>query len=159
MSEPTEPEEKPSPNASTPPQRSGWKPVDTRLWARKKNPTGTRGIVAEQLRHFSGTFSSPFFLVFVATPLGGLGAYLTFYLAYWFGGAEQFGLYFAGIWAAIIVGGVAVLEKSGYARNFEQWDFPLRRVVFLPVSFLVMIGVLLLIFYILLHGRMPPVGL
>jgi hypothetical protein len=152
VSESTEPEEKPSPNALTTPQNSGWRPVDKQLWAKKETPTGVRGIVAQQLRRFAGVFSSPFFLLFVATPLGGLGAYLTFFLAYWFGGTQLFGFYFVGIWATIVVGGVAVLQKSGYARNFEQWDFPVRRVVFLPVSFLLVIGIFLLIFY--LGGRL-----
>jgi len=152
VSESTEPGEEGSPNDSTIVQGSGWRPVDKRLWAKKAKPSGTRGIVAEQLRRFAGGFASPFFLLFVATPLGGLGAYLTFFLAYWFGGAQLFGFYFVGIWATIVVGGVAVLQKSGYARNFEQWDFPLRRVVFLPVSFLLMIGIFLLIFY--MGGRL-----
>ncbi len=130
------------------PRRSSWRPVSRNLWKRKEEPHGLTGAVSRRLYRIAAVFSSTEFLLFAIAPLGGLGAYLTFYLAYDLGGRGLFGAYFIGIWAAIIVGVVSILEKSGYSKNFEGWDFPLRRVIFLPIGFLMVTGALLLFFFL-----------
>lgn len=145
----SEPDEPPSLKEGSESARGpGWKQVDQKIWERKREQEGLRGFVSALLARSLGFFSSTQFLLFVAAPGAGLGAYLTFLLAYSLGGARMFGAYFLGIWVAVIVGVVAVIEKSGYSRNFEGWDFPLRRMVFLPVAFSLVAGLILLFFYV-----------
>ncbi len=129
-------------------RRGAWRPVSRSLWKRKEEAHGLSGVVSRGLYRVESVFSSTEFLLFVLAPLGGLGAYLTFYLAYALGGRGLFGAYFIGIWVVVIVGVVTILEKSGYSKNFEGWDFPLRRVIFLPIGFLAILGVLVLFFFL-----------
>src|SRR5216117_2403020 len=63
-------------------------------------------------------------------------------------GLRFFGFYFIGIWSAIIVGFVVIVEKTGYSKNFASWDFPLRRVVFVPVGFAIVMGAFLLMMFL-----------
>ncbi len=130
------------------PSRGPWRLVDPRIWARRaEEPQGfLSGVVARWLERIAGMFSSAVFLVLLLAPVGGISAYLTFYVAYSLGGSQYFGAYFVGIWSVVVVGAVVVLERSGYARNFEGWDFSLRKVVFLPLGFLLALGMLLLLF-------------
>lgn len=44
-------------------------------------------------------------------------------------------------------------KKTGYRRNFEGWDFPLKRTIVLPVAFVLAIG---LIFVIILLSKESP---
>src|SRR5712691_4281204 len=129
------------------PLPGSWRPVNSNIWSKKVAvPQGIQSKVIDTfIRRFLGIFSSAIFLVFVAAPLGGLGAYLTFYIAFLLGGIKFFGLYFVSIWGGIAGVIVVAMEKSGYSRNFEGWDSPLRRIVFLPVGFLLLAGVLYLI--------------
>ncbi len=121
--------------------------MDRRIWARNaEEPQGfLSGLLARFLEKIIGIFSSTMFLLFVLAPAGGLAAFLTFYVAWSLGGNQLFGAYFVGIWSAVIGATVVALERSGYARNFEGWDFPLRRIVFLPLGFLLALGMLLLL--------------
>ncbi len=130
------------------PKKSYWRPVSRELWKRSKGPSGLAGLVSSWANRAEGVFSSAAFLVFVIAPVGGLGAYLTFYLALDLGGTVFFGAYFIGIWTAIIICSVAIIEKSGYSKNFEGWDFPLRRIIVLPVGFGVAAGALILLLYL-----------
>ena len=75
-------------------------------------------------------------LIFLLT-IGG-----TYYLV----GASFFGPALILIWIALIAGFVMVLEKTGYARNFEASDFKLSKDRLLA-GFL-SLGILLAIFYI-----------
>ena len=61
----------------------------------------------------------------------------------------MFGVYFVGIWAVIISCGIVVLKRSGYGRNFEQWDIPWRRLIILPIMGFIVIGIFLLLLYVL----------
>jgi len=149
VSDSSEPDEERSGEASSRGRGGFGKPVDPQLWARKDPPQGLLGVFAERLGRVAGLFTSPVFLLFVALPLGGSSVYLTLLLAYDFGATRLFGVYFLGIWAVIITCGIVVLEKSGYARNFEQWDIPWRRFIILPIMGFVVIGIFLLIFYVI----------
>jgi hypothetical protein len=132
---------------------SSWKMVDRKIWAKKIESHGLRGTVSSSLMYVAGLFASTAFLLFIAAPIGGLGAYLSVLVAYDLGGISRFGLYLVGIWSVAIVGIVAVLEKSGYSRNFHNWDLPLRRLLALPIAFLAVAGMLILALY--LHGAFP----
>jgi hypothetical protein len=149
VSDSSEPEEERSGESSVPDRGGFGKPVDPQLWTRKDPPQGLLGVAANRLGRVAGLFASPVFLIFVALPLGGSSVYLTLLLAYDFGATRLFGVYFLGIWAVIITCGIVVLEKSGYARNFERWDIPWRRFIILPIMGLVVIGIFLLIFYVI----------
>lgn len=127
--------------------RASWRAVNPRIWTKKSEPQSRLENVSSLLGRISGLFSSPAFILFVGAPAGGLGTYLTFLLALDLGGWEWFGAYFIGIWMAIVVGFLGVVEKTGYAKNFESWDFPLRRVVILPIGFLLVSGTLVLFLY------------
>ncbi len=63
-------------------------------------------------------------------------------VAYSLFGARLFGLALVGFWSAVVVGFVIVMEKTGYARNFESWEFRLTRnkLLALPLSFLIIVG-------------------
>ncbi len=134
----------------TPARRnSSWGVVDPRIWARNRGGQGLfRRPVRGLGRRILAVFSSTEFLVFVLAPTGGLSIYLTFFLAYSLGGVGLFGVYLIGLWAVLILVAVVVLEKTGYARNFEAWDFPLRRILVLPVGFGLAAGLILLMVYL-----------
>jgi hypothetical protein len=53
------------------------------------------------------------------------------------------------IWSLMIIGFVVVVEKRGYARNFDNWNFSLNRnrLLALPMAF----GAILTILYIMLY--------
>ena len=76
----------------------------------------------------------------------------TILAAYYIGGVRFFGPVFLGLWASIIIIGILVIEKSGYGRNFEGWDFPLRKTIALPLAFGLVLAVLYLI--LLLGNRL-----
>jgi hypothetical protein len=95
----------------------------------------------------TGFFSSSHFLLFFGAPAAGLTAYLTFLLAYDLGGTRFFSTYLIGMWSGIIITITIVLERSGYARNFEGWQLPSRRILVLPLAFLLVTGILLALFY------------
>ena len=69
----------------------------------------------------------------------------TILAAYYIGGVRFFGPVFLGLWASIIIIGILVIEKLGYGRNFEGWDFPLRKTIALPLAFGLVLAVLYLI--------------
>ncbi len=129
-------------------REDAWRHVDRGIWARKTESRGFRRAVSGSMADFASLLSSTPFLLFVATPAGGLGAYLSFLFAYDLGGGRFFGVYLIGIWLAAIIGFVALIEKTGYSRNFRGWDFPLRRLVVLPVAFLIPVGLFLLLFFL-----------
>jgi len=132
-------------------QRPGdsWRNVEPEIWKGGKGAGEFfHGRFLSRFGRILRIFSSAEFLVFVLAPVGGLSIYLTFFLAYSLGGLRFFGVYLIGMWSAVIVGVVVVLERTGYARNFEGWDFPLRRILVLPVVFGLAAGLILLMVYL-----------
>src|SRR6266581_8372414 len=132
-------------DASSKWRKGFWRPVSKELWRKRERPQGIAGAVSTHVNRVMSFISSPGFFIFFLAPLGGLGASLTFYLAYALGGAGMFGIYFIAIWATVIIGAVAVIEKTGYSRNFEGWDFPLRSIAALPIAFLIVAGIFFLL--------------
>ncbi len=53
----------------------------------------------------------------------------------------------ASAFAGIIIATDYSLKKLGYGRNFDYWDFPLRRTLLVPVAFLLVLG---LIYFLIL---------
>lgn len=118
----------------------GWKPVHQGIWTPSGEPSGGFHRLS---RLIVRSVSSVPPLVIAVPAL--LLVPFTFVLAYDLGGSRLFGLALASIWTFLIVLTVIVLEKTGYSKNYESWDFPLRRVVFIPVGFLIALGLFYLI--------------
>jgi hypothetical protein len=74
---------------------------------------------------------------------------LSFVLAYYLGGVSYFLPALAGLWLVVLAGLVLILERTGYSRNFQSWDFPLRRTIIIPVGFLIALGFFVLLIYLL----------
>jgi len=127
---------------------SSWRSVESKIWTRRSESKGLRGVFSNSIMHLAGLLGSTTFILFVAAPIGGLGAYLSFLLAYDLGGLNMFGAYLVGIWSVVGMGIVAVLEKSGYSRNFRSWDIPLQRLLVAPIVFLAVIGLVVLTLYL-----------
>ncbi len=114
----------------------GWRPVDAEVWThREPRPHGLR-----KLKVFFDRMGSlliePIAMPFLALA-GVIGFLASFAVAYDIGGVRFFGLVMLGIWGSITAFGILVLEKSGYSRNFREWDFPLRKILYgIPGLFL-----------------------
>jgi hypothetical protein len=123
----------------SPRRRRLWGPVDPAIW-RPGPPRGKLGRLAEYVVGIF-TFSGIGMLVV----LGPLSVFLSAFLVYSIvGSTVYFGPTFIGLWAVMIVTFVLVLEKTGYARNFEASTFPLgKRLVGLSVAFMMILGILL----------------
>src|SRR5216117_553905 len=93
-----------------------WKRVDPKIWSRRERRSGLSAKISSIPTWLGWALTSTVFFVFVLAPLGGLSAYLTILIAFYFGGLRFFGFYFIGIWAAIIVGFVVIVKD----RLFEE---------------------------------------
>src|SRR2546426_8409192 len=103
--------------------RGLWRPVDPEIWAQQgERPEGIHR-VAHVLRGFAATFTHPFSAFILGTLAIGWSVIGTILAAYYIGGVRFFGPVFLGLWAAIIVTGILAIERMGYARNFEHWDY------------------------------------
>jgi hypothetical protein len=122
-----------------------WHPVDPTIWA--PGPPKTKIERATQ-RFLEGI---RFLAIALIVTLGPIGVLLSFFAAYELVGVNLFGPVFLSIWAVAIVGFVVTMEKTGYARNFESSNFSLgRRILALPIAFLMMLGIILLL-YVMSH--------
>ncbi len=69
--------------------------------------------------------------------MGFIGFIGTFPVAYYIGGPRFFGPVLLGIWGVLLTLVVLVIEKTGYSRNFQAWDFPVRKILYgIPGLFL-----------------------
>ncbi len=119
-----------------------WRPVDPDIWAPPPDKNRLERIVQRLLE--AAKFFSFAFLV----TLGPLSILLSVFLVYSLvRGGALFGPVFLMFWAVVIVGFVIVLEKSGYARHFEDWEFRLgKRVLAVPVAFLIIASIYFLFY-------------
>ncbi len=119
-----------------------WRPVDPGIWA----PPPARGRLERAIQRVQGMVA--FFSFAFLVTLGPLSILLSIFLVYSLvGGSFLFGPVLLVFWAFVIVGFVLVLEKSGYARNFAEWEFRLgKRVVAVPMAFLIVTSILLLFY-------------
>jgi hypothetical protein len=126
-----------------------WRPVDPSIW--RSDTDSTRGFLRQLRQTVVGAISSLPLLV-VAIPALLLVPF-SFILAYDLGGARFFGLALLGIWSLLITAVVVALEKTGYDRNYQSWDNPLRRIIAFPIAFLVALG--LFYFIVFLGFKLP----
>ncbi len=117
-----------------------WRPVDPDIWAPPPDRNRLERIVQRLLE--TAKFFSFAFLV----TLGPLSILLSVYLVYSLvRGGALFGPVLLTFWAVVIIGFVIVLERTGYARNFEDWELRLgKRVLAMPVAFLIIASILFL---------------
>jgi uncharacterized membrane protein len=95
-------------------------------------------------------FSSTWTLI-VLSPIAVLLSMLgTYYLV----GPTYFGPALFGLWAVLIGGFILVMEKSGYARNFEASDFKFSKNRLLATALI--FAVLLTVFYLLTFVAKRP---
>jgi len=116
-----------------------WRGMDLNIWAH--GPSSRAHRLARTLRE-ALTISSIWMLV-----IGGpFTVLVTLAGAYYIGGSLLFGPVLLVIWSILILSFVLVLEKTGYDRNFEAWDFrPTKGLVGLFFAFALYLG----LFYLL----------
>lgn len=123
--------------------------MDPEIWARQQaEPVTGFGRVVLVLRHISGIFTHPFSAFLLGTVAIGWSVIATVLTAYYIGGVHFFGPVFLAIWAAIILTGIVAIEKTGYARNFQDWNYSTRHILVLPIGFAAALGVLFLLVFL-----------
>jgi len=121
-----------------------WRPIDPKIWA-PGPPPGKLKKIADRLK---SSMVPGFFAA--AVMLGPLSVLISLAIVYPLVPSQLFGPTILGFWAIVIVAFVLVVEKTGYARNFEEWNLPLKRIIVLPIAFLLVMS-LLVILYVLSH--------
>ena len=120
----------------TPQLSQGWRPVDAEVWTRKDPPPHGLRKIKVFLDRIGSLLIEPIAMPFLALA-GVIGFLASFTVAYDIGGVRFFGLVMLGIWGSITVLGIMALERSGYSRNFREWDFPIRKILYgIPGLFL-----------------------
>jgi len=120
----------------TPQLSQGWRPVDAEVWTRKDPPPRGLRKIKVFLDRIGSLLIEPIAMPFLALA-GVIGFLASFTVAYDIGGVRFFGLVMLGIWGSITVLGIMALERSGYSRNFREWDFPIRKILYgIPGLFL-----------------------
>jgi hypothetical protein len=121
-----------------------WRPIDPKIWA-PGPPAGRLGRIADRVK---SSIAPTFFAT--AVMLGPLSVLISLAIIYPLVPSQLFGPTILGFWAIVVVAFVVVVEKTGYARNFEGWNLPLKRIVVLPIAFLLVMS-LIAILYVLSH--------
>ena len=121
-----------------------WRPIDPKMWA-PGPPAGRLRKIADRIK---GSMVPTFFAA--AVVLGPLSVLISLAIVYPLVPSQLFGPTILGFWAVVIVAFVVVVEKTGYARNFEGWNLPLKRIIALPIAFLLVMS-LIAILYVLSH--------
>jgi hypothetical protein len=125
-----------------------WGPVNPDIWAPRPRKGRLQRIGTRVLETVSSVSVVAFAIVGPAAFLASL------LLVYYVAGPALFGPALLTFWAIVIIGFVLALEKSGYARNFENWGFRLTpaKMIALPASFVIIVGVFyLFLFFARLH--------
>jgi hypothetical protein len=130
-----------------------WRGVDPAIWSRETE--GHKGFfprLRSFLRRVMDDFFLPIFTSFFALSLGAsLLLLATLIVAIYIGEAAYMGAMFVGMWAIIIIAGITILERTGIAKNFEDWNFSIRRIVALPLGFLAVLALLYLMTLLSTH--------
>lgn len=127
------------------PSNGHWGKVDLAIWASRPPLTKFQKVLDKA----SGIVRVSTFWIFIfAAPFFVM---LSFMAAYSLAGVNLFGPVLLLLWGGTTVAFVWVMEKSGYARNFEDKTFKLSlgRILAIPLSFLVIVGGLYLLLLIL----------
>ena len=86
--------------------------------------------------------------------LGPLAVLFSMLGTYYLVGPDFFGPALFGVWAVLIGGFILVMEKTGYARNFEASDFKLSKDRLLATALI--FGALITVFYLLTFVAKKP---
>jgi hypothetical protein len=122
-----------------------WRLVDPKIWA-PGPPAGRLRKIADRIK---SSMVPTFFAATVV--LGPLSVFISLAIVYPLVPSQLFGPTILGFWAVVIVAFVVVVEKTGYARNFEDWNLPLKRIIVIPIAFLLVMS-LIAILYFLSHN-------
>jgi hypothetical protein len=124
----------------------------TRLWGTVNPDIWAPGPRKTRLRQITGRISDTVSSVsIIGFALMGPAAFLVSLLfVYYVAGSALFGPALLAFWAVVVTGFVLALEKTGYARNFENWGFrlTLAKIIALPASFLIIVGMLYLLIFL-----------
>ena len=131
-----------------PKRGSSWRLVDPDIWTRRSPPAKGLRRIGLFLWSIISIFFNPLAVVVLAPPLAGWAVALSFFLAYRVGGVNLFGPVVLGIWAAIAAIGVFAIQRTGYARNFEGWDFKMRNTLLLLPAFLLCAALIYFIIFL-----------
>ncbi len=129
---------------------ASWRPVDPKVWTRRGPPAKGLQRVSLSVQRVGSLLLHPVALPFLGFA-GIIGFVATFALAFYIGGPGLFGPVLLGIWSIAAVLGVLIIEKSGYSRNFEGWDFPARRMLYGIPGMLLAITFMFLLIFLLGH--------
>jgi len=115
-----------------------WRPVDPSIW-NEGRPRGQRYKSVEKIWD-------------VISGVGVLGAAMVIPFAFLISvlgiyslvGPTLLGPSLLVLWGALTVAFIGIVEKTGYSRNFESWDFPLTpaRLLAIPIGFAIIAGAL-----------------
>ncbi len=119
-----------------------WRPIDPKIWTPGPHPSILKRVVG-RVRDFI----APAFITTMVI-LGPLSILISMFIIYSLVPLRFFGMTFIIFWAAMTAGFILVLERTGYARNFEDWNFPLKRLIAVPIAFLMVLGILFLLLVI-----------
>jgi hypothetical protein len=122
-----------------------WSRVDPKIWAAGR-PTGRWKRILQQLTSTFGISS-----IWALVIIGPLMILLTFAGTYYLVGASFFGPTLILVWSTLIAGFILVMEKTGYARNFEASDFKLskERLLASVLSFAILVAVFYIVTVVL----------
>jgi membrane protease YdiL (CAAX protease family) len=117
-----------------------WREVDPRIWS-PGPPTKMHTRILRRVYSIFATVSLWTLIIF-----GPLTVLLTIAGTDALVGPSLFGPAMILVWSGLIAGFVLVVERSGYARNFETWSFNFTKERLLAAGLI--FGVLLTIFFI-----------
>ncbi len=127
-----------------------WHAVDLKVWTRRGPPAKGLHRISLSVQRVGSLFLHPVALPFLG--FAGILAFIgTFALAFFIGGPGLFGPVLLAIWSIAAVFGVLIIEKSGYARNFEEWDFPARKMLHGILGMLLALTFMFLLIFLLGH--------
>jgi hypothetical protein len=117
--------------------------VDPKIWTSGRR-SGRLKRITQRLWELIASLSLPMMII-----AGPLVVFTTLLGTYYLVGPALLGPVLVLVWSLLVIGFVIVVEKRGYARNFDKWDFPLsrNRLLALPLAF----GAVLTIIYIIIY--------
>ncbi|HLC10326.1 MAG TPA: hypothetical protein VJL56_00580 [Candidatus Bathyarchaeia archaeon] len=121
------------------PGGGAWRKVDPKIWA----PGTPTKLYTRILRRLRGIFALS--SIWTLIILGPLSVLLTIWGTSYLVSPSLLGPTLILVWSALIGGFILVVEKTGYARNFEGSDFKLTKERLLAPA--LVLGVLITVFY------------
>ncbi len=116
-----------------------WGPVDLSIW--KESPKRSRvSRLAERLWETVSLVGVVGVALFIPLffPLSIVGLYSIV-------GAGLLGPAVFILWSGLAVAFILVAERKGFSRNFASWEFPLKRILVVPLLILLAVGIIFLL--------------